>query len=286
MPVFIDQLGRSIQLRQKPQRIISLVPSITETLYSLGLDQEIAGITKFCIRPDHWFSSKKRIGGTKDPDIEAIREIQPDLIIANKEENSRAILEALEIDYPIWISDIRTLEDAYGMIEALGELLERQEKAGSLIGEIEEQFSTISAYSLKKGSPSMRRDRIDKNLGGPGRPMRLREAVYLIWRNPYMAAGGDSFIGEMMLHCGFTNLLERGSRYPEISIEQLSDLHCPWILLSSEPYPFKQKHLDELQSKLPQSKILLVDGEMFSWYGSRLLYAPAYFRDLLSGIQE
>ena len=111
------------------------------------------------------------------------------------------------------------------------------------------------------------------------------QTAYLIWRNPYMAAGGDTFINDMMNHCGFENIYKETNRYPEIAIEELREKNCELLLLSSEPFSFKEKHVEELQPLLPDTKIILVDGEMFSWYGSRLLYGPEYFQQLLKLLQ-
>jgi ABC-type Fe3+-hydroxamate transport system substrate-binding protein len=106
------------------------------------------------------------------------------------------------------------------------------------------------------------------------------QTCYLIWKDPFMTVGGDTFINDMMNHAGFKNVFEKQNRYPEITIEQLQTVNSQLLLLSSEPFPFKQKHIYELQPLLPNAKIILVDGEMFSWYGSRLVKAPAYFQQL------
>lgn len=239
------------------QRIISLVPSQTELLYDLGLDDEVIGITKFCVHPEKWFRTKTRIGGTKNINIEKILSLKPDLVIANKEENVKEQIEALQKFTKVYVSDVANLADAKNMILQVGALLGRQLQAGSLVSGIENKFSKLEI---------IRHDKIP--------------AAYFIWRDPYMAAGGDTFINDMMNHCGFKNIFENRLRYPEITIEEIKAYECKVLLLSSEPFPFKQKHINELQSLLPDTKILLADGEVFSWYGSRLLYAPDYFIQL------
>ena len=108
---------------------------------------------------------------------------------------------------------------------------------------------------------------------------------YLIWRNPWMTIGGDTFIHDMLSRCGFQNIFGDHNRYPEVTIDTLRNKNCQLLLLSSEPYPFKENHIAELQQELPDTKIMLVDGEMFSWYGSRLLKAPDYFSGLLKQLQ-
>lgn len=275
MPFFTDQLGRVVQLPHSPLKIVSLVPSQTELLYDLGLDDEIAGITKFCVHPEIWFRSKTRVGGTKNINLKTIKEIQPDLIIANKEENDRAQIEELASNYPVWISDISTLEDALDMIISVGEIVDRKLQAQKMTDEIRAGFEDLR-----------------KNISQGGYPSNL-PAAYFIWRNPYMAAGGDTFIHEMMKYCGLKNIFEDQARYPELSdLEQLKiglqnkSTGCQLLLLSSEPYPFSKKHIDEIQPLLPGTKIILADGEIFSWYGSRLLQAPRYFLQLRSEIQQ
>jgi ABC-type Fe3+-hydroxamate transport system substrate-binding protein len=247
-------------LTYRPKRIISLVPSQTELLYDLGLENETAGITKFCIHPSNWYKTKERIGGTKTISIDKIHQLQPDLIIANKEENVKEQIEQLALDYPVWLTDVHNLAEALQMIKDIGALTGKDEQALALIGQIKTGFAAIP--NTKK-------------------PVKT---AYLIWRKPYLTTGGDTFIHDMLLHCGFENIFEERTRYPEVSITELQSSNCQLLLLSSEPYPFKQKHINELIKHLPETKIILVDGELFSWYGSRLLSAPEYFTNLINRI--
>jgi ABC-type Fe3+-hydroxamate transport system substrate-binding protein len=258
MPVLTDQLGRTISLQNFPKRIISIVPSQTELLYDLRSDKEVIGITKFCVHPEKWFRSKTRVGGTKQLNLKIIHELDPDLIIANKEENTKEQIDELEKHFPVWISDIKTLNDALVMINAVGEITGTQVAAQKIVLQIIKNFA-----ELKPKIPKIK-------------------TAYFIWRDPYMVAGGDTFINEMINYCGFDNIFSKDERYPETNIEELLKKDCELLLLSSEPFPFKQKHIEELQSQLPSVKIILVDGEMFSWYGSRLIHAPLYFNQLLT----
>lgn len=254
MPVFTDQLGRTVHLPGMPSRIVSLVPSLTELLYSLGLEQRVAGITKFCVHPPHWFREKTRVGGTKTVKMEVIRQLQPDLIIANKEENVKEQIDELAQYFPVWVTDVNNLDDAVVMMQQIGSITGTLAKATGLTNQIKAGFREIPA----------------------------REPVptaYLIWRDPYMTIGGDTFIHDMLTRCGFQNVFGHTSRYPSVTVEQLQPARL--LLLSSEPYPFKQQHIHELQSFLPGTHIVLADGELFSWYGSRLIQAPAYFAGLL-----
>ncbi|MFT3824605.1 MAG: helical backbone metal receptor [Chitinophagaceae bacterium] len=261
MPFFTDQLGRTIEITTSPGRIVSLVPSQTELLASLELDDAVTGITKFCVHPQHWFRTKTRIGGTKNIKPDIIRQLAPDLIIANKEENVREQVELLARDYPVWISDVNDLNSALSMIRAVGELTGTGSKASAIADQITADFTT-----LLTAQQSIR-------------------TAYLIWKDPYMTVGGDTFIHDMLTRCGLHNIFGNSLRYPSISLEQLQAADCRLLLLSSEPYPFKQQHIDELQQYLPGTTIMLVDGEYFSWYGSRLLHASQYFRQLLLNLE-
>lgn len=243
-----------------PKKIISLVPSLTELLSYFNLDNKVIGITKFCVHPQQWFTTKTRVGGTKNINISLIKNLQPDLIIANKEENVKEQIEELAKHFDVWLTDVNTLDDALMMIKDVGELTYKTTEAATLITGIKNNFSELKITH--------------HNL----------QTCYLIWKDPYMTIGGDTYINDMMKHAGLQNIFENKLRYPEISLQQLQLSNCQLILLSSEPYPFKQKHVDEIQQMLPGKKIILVDGEMFSWYGSRLLKAPQYFKDLLKVI--
>ena len=271
---FTDQLNRTIELRSfPPRKIISVVPSQTELLFDLGLDEEVMGITKFCVHPENWFRNKTRIGGTKQLNLSLIRQLQPDLIIGNKEENEQHQIDELAKEFPLWISDIKNLDEAYNMIEQVGALVDRTEESQDLISRIRSNFNLLT-FNIKEPHSSLATEALVKEAN-----LKHRTA-YLIWSDPYMTVGGNTFINDMLNHVGFTNIFENQTRYPETSIRQLSSVNCQLLLLSSEPYPFKEKHVEEIQKLLPETKILLADGEMFSWYGSRLQYAPAYFSRL------
>ena len=234
------------------------MPSQTELLFHLGLKDEVMGITKFCIHPAEWFADKTKVGGTKTLNIELIQQLQPDLIIANKEENEQSQIEQLANQFPVWISDIKTLDGALNMISAIGTITHKSIVAENLQKRIIENFQQL-----------------------PQQFTTRKKAAYLIWRKPYMTINSDTFIHDMLLRCGFENIFaNNAARYPEISIEQLEATKPDVILLSSEPYPFSEKHIEELKAstKLHNTKVQLVDGEMFSWYGSRLVHAPEYFK--------
>lgn len=239
-----------------PKRIVSLVPSQTELLYDLGLGEETVGITKFCVHPDSWFRSKTRIGGTKTLHRDRIAALQPDLILANKEENVKEQVEALGDIAPVWISDIHNLNDALQMIRTIGMLTDKQEKADTIAGHIAEDFNSLKPFPCK------------------------HSALYLIWRKPWMTVGSDTFIHDILQRAGLNNSYADQERYPPLSDADMIARNPSLVLLSSEPYPFKEQHIQELQTLLPAATIQLVDGELFSWYGSRLLHTAAYLKQL------
>ena len=236
-------------------KIISLVPSITEALFDFGLsEKEIIGRTKFCIHPENAVQKIEIIGGTKNLNIAKIKSLNPDLIIANKEENVKEQIEELQKDFKVLVTNISNLEDNYYLLKTLGNLLGKQETAQKFNLKIYEILAKFSDLEKKK-------------------------CAYLIWKNPYMTVGFDTFIHDILDKIGFQNIFKNQKRYPEISVEDLKA--ADYIFLSSEPFPFQQKHVDELQKELPDAKIFLVDGEAFSWYGTRLAKCESYFQNLV-----
>jgi len=257
--IYTDQINHQFELSATPKRIISLVPSQTELLYDFVLEQEVVGITKFCIHPNSWFKSKNRVGGTKTVDFEKIAALQPDLIIANKEENTQSEIEELQKRYPVYTSDISNLEESLQMIQQIGKITAKENESNKIVEKIQVEFKRIKPFSGEKN-----------------------KVLYLIWKDPYMSINQHTFINDMLKLCGFQNLIDGDIGYPELTEKEISELNPDVILLSSEPYPFKEKHIAELQNICQKAKIMLVDGEYFSWYGSRLLGSPDYFIKLLN----
>ncbi len=212
-------------------KIISLVPSITETLFDFGLtDTEIIGLTKFCIHPKGLVKNIETIGGTKNLNLEKIKNLNPDLIIANKEENEKLQVEELMKDFKVWVTAIETLEDNSRFLAELGTLLNKENSAKNFNQKISDIIKGIKIQEPKK-------------------------VCYLIWKNPYMTIGPDTFIHEILDKLGFENVFKNEKRYPEISVEEMKN--ADFIFLSSEPFPFQQKHIDELQKellKLPEDR--------------------------------
>ncbi len=252
MPALFDQLNNKLQLGEVPQRIVSLVPSQSEFLWELGLQNELVGITKFCIHPDKMFRTITRVGGTKDLDLGKIRALKPDLIIGNKEENSEDQIRTLQEEFPVWMSDIYTFGDAFQMMQQLGEIVGKPEEAEEMVAAIQQSLKSVKdVFSGQK-------------------------VLYFIWNEPYMVAGKNTFIHHVLDYLGLKNAAGHLDRYPLISSELLSELKPDFCFLSSEPYPFKEKHAEELRLLAPYADVRLVDGEMFSWYGSRLRHLAAY----------
>lgn len=254
---YTDQLNRTVSISKKPLRIVSLVPSQTELLYDLGLDEEVVGITKFCVHPETWFKSKTRIGGTKTVDIDKVNALNPTLIIANKEENTESDIAELQKIGPVWISDIRKLDDAYQMIASVGEIVRKTENAQAIINEIKQSFEGIHHI------------------------FPFQKVLYVIWNEPIMVAANATFINSVLDHIGLQNAAAEYERYPEISLDDAISLKPDLIFLSSEPFPFSEKHLPYFEEKFLGSRVRLVDGELFSWYGSRLVKSGGYIEGLI-----
>ena len=264
MKTFTDQLGTLHTFESTPKRIVSLVPSQTELLVDLGLEENIVGITKFCVHPFHLKSTKKIVGGTKKVHVDKIRLLEPDIIIANKEENTAEIVAGLSEICPVWVTDIVTLEDNLKMIEDFGILFNKRTEAQKWMDKI--NFAHTDFLDFMK----------DKE---------VQKTAYFIWANPYMVAGGETFINELLKLNKFDNIYDNNpkyeGRYPEIIIQKMRIQGDPdLILLSSEPFPFTDEHAFELGRHTHHAKTVFVDGEMFSWYGSRLVKAFAYFKKL------
>jgi len=240
-------------------KVVSLVPSITEALFDLGLtENEVIGRTKFCIHPSEKVKNVSVIGGTKNINIDKIKALQPDLILANKEENVKEQVEALMDDFKVIVTNVENIEDNYYLLKTLGKLFNKEEKA---------QCFNLKIYEI------LNETKIQSSV----------KAAYLIWKNPYMTIGSDTFIHKIMDEIGFENIFKDRKRYPEITVEDLSDAEV--IMLSSEPFPFKEKHIEELKAFYPDKKIMIVDGEAFSWYGTHIAKCENYFKELTAEVE-
>lgn len=256
MTPLVDQTGHSLTFFQEPVRLVSLVPSLTQTLCDAGLEHRVVGVTKFCIHPENIRKDAQIIGGTKNPRIEDIILLKPDLILANKEENRREDIELLQKDFPVYTTDIKTMDDFALFCRDMAGLFPHS------------GFESIGESA-------------DNVIRHPYQGQKLK-VCYLIWKEPYMTIGGDTFIHHMMEHHGFKNIFSHHLRYPEILVQDMNQSQADFVFLSSEPYPFKEKDVQELSALLPSKKVIYVDGEMFSWYGSAIPKAHDYLRNLLN----
>ena len=244
-------------------KIISLVPSITELLCDIGLQDQLIGVTKFCIYPKTIFGAKEKIGGTKNINIKKIIALAPDLIIANNEENVKEQIEELAQLFNVYVSCVDTYKAALQMILDVGQITNTKAATETICSNIETGFKRL-----------------------PFAPAPPKKVAYLIWKDPYMTVGGDTFISDMLRAAGFKNMYENNKRYPVVTLQELQKNQPDLIFLSTEPYPFKEKHVKEMQQLFVKTTIVLVDGEMFSWYGSRMLLMPEYFKKLVQSIEE
>lgn len=235
-----------------PMRIISLVPSLTQTLFDLGLEQSVVGITPFCVRPPNKVGAVSKVGGPKNPNLAKIEALKPDLVVMNKEENLPEHARAISSFTHVLTTAISTVQEALSETERIGRETNRLDQAHKLTTEI---------ASLLPQKPN-------------DHPLRT---AYFIWRKPWMSVGGDTYIHDVMRLFGLENVFGNHQRYPEVSLEQLPELGTELVLLSSEPYAFATKHKREFVSFLAPAQIHCVDGEWFSWYGSGMLSA---FRSL------
>ncbi len=259
MFVLKDQLLRTLTFNSVPKRIVSLVPSQTELLVDLGLADYIVGITKFCVHPVDLRKTKVTVGGTKQVNYQKIIDLNPDIILCNKEENTKAMVFELEKIAQVHVSYISSIEETLEMIRHYGEIFNKPEEASNISKRINSLLSDFKSYIVKEPS---------------------RRVAYFIWRKPWMVAANKTIINHLLELNNFENVFSAQVRYPEVDINDLKNKNIDCILLSSEPYPFKDKHIKEVNSIIPETKILLVNGEYFSWYGTRLLEAFSYFKNL------
>ena len=259
MSQFTDQVGYQIKLKSEVNSIVSTVPSQTELLFDLGLGSKVKGVTRFCVHPKNAVAHIPKIGGTKNLDIEKIREINPDIIIGNKEENIKEQVKKLKTDFPVWLSDIKSPRDALDMMTEIGEITQTKGKAAELVNEIQQLLNELAEI----GSD------------------RKRKALVFIWKNPYMVAGRDTYMHEVLKLLGYETAIHRDDeRYPQVTMDQVEESEPDLLLFTSEPFPYSSRELQIFQEKIPNCKKLVVNGEYFSWYGSRMIKSFQYFKQL------
>src|SRR5690625_675706 len=233
-----DHLGRTVEYSYPPKRIISIVPGITDNLYSLNLENEIVGRTRYCIYPKDKVQQAKTIGGTKRVKADQIRELEPDLIIAEKEENTKEIVEILEKEFPVYVCELQSVQDTYKIIKDLGEVTDREPEAEKLQAEIKAAFNSLPSGQGKK-------------------------FAYVIWQNPYMVAGANTYITSLMEKMEFVNAFsEYEGRYPTVTEDDFRNTELDYIFLATEPFPFQEKHIKEFSEQYPEVTVMSLDGEI------------------------
>ncbi|HTR61223.1 MAG TPA: helical backbone metal receptor [Candidatus Binataceae bacterium] len=252
-----DDLGFRVELEGPPASIVSLVPSWTETLFALGLGDRVVGITKFCVEPAGRVESIRKIGGTKNPDLRAIAELSPDLIIANAEENRRGDVEKMRaLGVPVLTTYPRTVPAAVESLLKIGRCAGCEPEADALAREITRSVSEVEAEV------------------GVWSKLRLR-AFCPIWKKPWMAFNADTYAHDVLRMMGFNNVYaSMGERYPVTSLEEALDLRPDVVLLPDEPYEFSDRDVDELRKTLPPGlarRVLIISGRDLHWYGVHMV---------------
>jgi ABC-type Fe3+-hydroxamate transport system substrate-binding protein len=262
-----DASGFALALARPPRRIVSLIPSITETLCHLGLADALVGITAYCVEPRAVVHGKTRIGGEKDPDLAAIRALQPDLVVANIEENVREHVETLRgWDIPVWVTYPRTVAQSLVMIRELGAITDTAGRAAAILADLEPLYAQVRATTARR------------------RPVPV---FYPIWRAPWMTINADTYIHDLLAVCGAANVFgDRPARYPTVTLDEVAARRPEVIVLPDEPFRFRRVHVQDFEpyAEVPAvraGRIHLVDGKPFSWHGPRvgeaLLTLPALF---------
>lgn len=245
-------------------RIVSLCPSLTELVHDLGRGGDLVGITEWCVHPADKVASIEKVGGTKNPKVERIAELRPDLVLMNEEENRREDAEALAArGVRVHASMPRGCEETAAMVRSIAAAIDRRAQGESIAADIESRARRV-------------------RLAAQGRP-RVGFA-YFIWRKPYMTANADTFASSLLEQAGGVNVYgAHAERYPETGIDELRRLDPRLVLLSTEPFPFQEKHVDELveATGFARERFRIVDGEYLSWHGSRTPAGIDYAEDCI-----
>ena len=250
---FFDDLGKTIFINKIPKRIVSLCPSITETLCELGLSDKIIACTDYCIHPIDKVKNINKIGGPKNFSEEKILKLSPDIIFAVKEENDANKIINISKKITTYVFDINSIKEGIELIKALGNIFEIQNIANVFIEKILEGYKNLP--------------KVNSNI----------QCLYLVWKNPYIAVGSGSFIDSVLNKLNLRNCLRNSEKkYPKINLNNFEN-NFDLIILPSEPYRFSNKDIEELENVFPEKVIIKVDGEMFSWYGTHQLKSISYF---------
>ena len=263
----VDALGRSLTIRQRPERIVSLVPSLTEALFAFGLEREIVGVTRFCVEPRQGVAGKTKVGGTKALDIAKIRALKPDLVVASAEENSPAdVAQLIDDGCPVFVTLATGVESAIDLLRQLATITGTTAAARPIIQEAKEALASMVAASA-----DLERVRV----------------FCPIWRNPYMTCGRSTYVGDVIAVCGGRNVFDgRRERYPRLELVEMVALDPQVILLPSEPYRFTKRHKADFEAfaevtAVRNGHVFLIDGKMLTWYGPRTARSLSEVKRLL-----
>ncbi|MCG8350177.1 MAG: helical backbone metal receptor [Chloroflexales bacterium] len=267
--MIIDAIGRPVALTAPPKRIISLVPSLTEYLFAIGLGERVIGITEYCVKPADAVAYLPKVRGTKNPDRGLIRDLQPDLVLAAKEENrERDIVALAEAGISVYVTDICSIADALRQLSILANVLEAKTSAATLLADLQKALE--QANTARLDHPPLR-------------------TLTFIWRDPWMAIGADTYADDLLQLCGAKNVvLHLSGRYPRAPLAEFLQLEPEVILLPNEPYVFTEKDLSAFTPfgntpAVQAGRVYLCDGELLTWYGPRSAEALRTFANLLLG---
>lgn len=246
-----DVRGRAFDFGSPPRRVVSLVPSLTETLFDLGAGDAVAGITDFCIFPPGL--PQPRLGGTKNPRVDEVRALAPDLVHMNLEENLRRHADAIEEFAPVFVTEPKSVEDVAALITQLGELHGRQEKAAELVARLRDELASMPRRSFTFACP--------------------------IWKGPWMWCGGDTYVSRLVEAAGGVNVLRNRTRYPHVSIEEVMEMKPEVVFLPDEPYLFTR---DDAAAIEGTRVIGPFPGHLFTWHGTRTILGLGFLKEVLS----
>ncbi|HEY8491449.1 MAG TPA: cobalamin-binding protein [Dehalococcoidia bacterium] len=252
----VDAVGREVLIPYPPRRIVSLVPSLTEALFAFGAGEQVVGVTRFCTEPPEGVAAKAKVGGTKKVQYQAVRDLEPDLVIASAEENRKEDVAPLIIDrIPIFVTLPTTVEEAVQQLRVLARIVGREEEARPVLEDAEAAVAELRA----------------------ARTARPPVSVFCpVWRRPYVHAGPGTYLHDVLELCGGTNLFaDRPGRYFNVTLEEMADRNPDVILLPDEPFPYGEQHLPEFQAftqvtAVREGRVHLIDGKLVTWYGPRM----------------
>jgi ABC-type Fe3+-hydroxamate transport system substrate-binding protein len=261
---FVDALGRTHRITAPPWRIVSLVPSLTEALFAFGLGECVAGVTRYCVEPAADVALKPKIGGTKNVDVAQVAALQPDLVLANVEENTQSDVAALEAaGLRVFLTYARTVSEAIAELAVIASMAGAEEAARPIVEGAKEALADALAANARRRAPP---------------------TFCPIWRNPWMTIGPDTYIHDVLESCGAANVYaDAAGRYPVLDLAEVASRRPEVVLLPDEPYRFGEKHVPEVVETLPGVRIHLVDGKMLGWYGPRIAESLRSLQRIIHG---